>query len=909
MLRALRREGYEVIYEIVDTQDAMRAALERQDWDVITSDHAMPQFSAPAALALAKELRPGVPFIIVSGEIDLNLAVSLMKQGAHDYIQKRELPRLIPAIERELHEAARRRDYENERKRAEENLRTHQLELEMQNEELHRTHRELEISREKYFDLYDLAPVGYLTINEHDLILEVNLTATTLLGSSKGTLIKQSLTHFILPEDQDIYYRLRKRLFESDSPQACELRMRRMNAPSFWVRIEAIRAKDDEGNPVSRIAINDITALKQSEEALRESQAQLKEAHRLAHIGVWQWVMETDTVTWTEEIYRIAGLDPMLPAPSFAELHNIYVPEGMDMLREAVERATKRGEPYQLELKLIRSDGTPRWVNAFGGVTYNDQGRIHGLHGTLQDITDRKQAEEALRQSQEKFRQYFENAPNYIYIVSTEGAILDANPAAVRILGYSSKDELIGRPLLSTVYAPSSRDKARKLLQRWRETGKLENEELRIVTDAGEERTVILNVSAVRDEQGQVLHSVSFQTDITDIKRAELERENLQNQLRQAQKMESVGRLAGGVAHDFNNMLGVILGHTEMALEQVDPAQPIHADLTGILKAAGRSAELIRQLLAFARKQTIAPRVLDLNKTISGMLNMLQRLIGEDISLRWSPAADLWPVKVDPSQIDQILANLCVNVRDAIAGVGKVTIETENSALGEDYCATHGGFVSGEYVRLAVSDSGCGMDKETLSHLYEPFFTTKETGKGTGLGLATVYGIVKQNNGFIHVYSEPGQGTTFTIYLPRHIGKTEQHRREGAPQSVGRGHETILLVEDEPALLELTTKLLKRQSYTVLAASTPGEAIRLAREHRGEINLLMTDVIMPEMNGRDLANNLLALYPHMKRLFMSGYTANVIAHHGVLDEGVHFIQKPFSRKDLADKVREALDQE
>jgi CheY-like chemotaxis protein len=221
----------------------------------------------------------------------------------------------------------------------------------------------------------------------------------------------------------------------------------------------------------------------------------------------------------------------------------------------------------------------------------------------------------------------------------------------------------------------------------------------------------------------------------------------------------------------------------------------------------------------------------------------------------------------------------------------------------------HGGFVSGEYVRLAVSDSGCGMDKETLSHLYEPFFTTKETGKGTGLGLATVYGIVKQNNGFIHVYSEPGEGTTFTIYLTRHIGKTEQDRTSGAPQSIGRGHETILLVEDEPALLELTMKLLKRQGYTVLAASTPGEAILLAREHSGEINLLMTDVIMPEMNGRDLAKNLLALYPHMKRLFMSGYTADVIAHHGVLDEGAHFMQKPFSRKELATKVREALEQE
>ena len=276
----------------------------------------------------------------------------------------------------------------------------------------------------------------------------------------------------------------------------------------------------------------------------------------------------------------------------------------------------------------------------------------------------------------------------------------------------------------------------------------------------------------------------------------------------------------------------------------------------------------------------------------------------------WSgpPGANLWPVKIDPSQIDQILANLCVNARDAIAGVGKVTIETTNIAFDEGYCADHAGFVPGEYVLLAVSDNGCGMDKETLAKLFEPFFTTKEMGKGTGLGLATVYGIVKQNNGFINVYSEPDQGTTFKIYLPRLRGKAEEMRTEGAAGPAMRGQETILLVEDEPAMLELTRTLLEMQGYTVLAASTPGEAIRLAREHAGEIHLLITDVVMPEMNGRDLAKNLLSLYPNLKRLFMSGYTANVIAHHGVLDEGVHFIQKPFSRKDLAAKVREALDQ-
>jgi nitrogen-specific signal transduction histidine kinase/CheY-like chemotaxis protein len=395
--------------------------------------------------------------------------------------------------------------------------------------------------------------------------------------------------------------------------------------------------------------------------------------------------------------------------------------------------------------------------------------------------------------------------------------------------------------------------------------------------------------------------------DITERKQMEEEREKLQNQLTQAQKMETVGRLAGGVAHDFNNMLNVILGYSAMLQSEIEHDKPYVAYINEIQNAAKRSADLTRQLLAFARKQTVAPKVLDINDTIAGMLKMIQRLIGEDIELAWKPGKDPWPVKVDPSQIDQILANLCVNARDAIAGVGKVIIETDNAAFDEAYCSIHTGFLPGEYVLFAVSDNGRGMDAETLSHIFEPFFTTKETGKGTGLGLATVYGVVKQNNGFVNVYSEPGFGTTFKIYLPRHADRALQKTEELRPKTSARGSETILLVEDEQAILKMTTKLLEKMGYSVISASTPGEAIRLAKEHPGRIDLLMTDVVMPEMNGRDLARNLLSIYPDIKRLFMSGYTANVIAHHGVLDEGVHFIQKPFSMDDLAVKLREALE--
>ncbi len=402
---------------------------------------------------------------------------------------------------------------------------------------------------------------------------------------------------------------------------------------------------------------------------------------------------------------------------------------------------------------------------------------------------------------------------------------------------------------------------------------------------------------------------VGVALDITVSKKAEEEKSKLEEQLAHAQKMESVGRLAGGVAHDFNNMLGVILGHAEMAIENMDPAEALlRGNLEEIRKAAERSANLTRQLLAFARKQTVAPKVLDLNATVASMLKMLRRLVGEDVNLVWLPGAELYQVKVDPSQVDQILANLCVNARDAIDGVGRLTIETANSRFDDDYCAAHAEVVPGEYVKLAVTDDGCGMDKATQERIFEPFFTTKGVGKGTGLGLATVYGIVKQNNGFVSVTSEPHKGTTFEIWLPRHV-TAETGTAQAVPISVPvvRGRETILVVEDEPSILDMTKTMLERLGYTVLTANTAREAIRLAGAYTGVIHLLLTDVVMPEINGRDLAKILLTSYPALQRLFMSGHTADVIARHGVLDEGVPFIQKPFSKKDLAARVSEVLE--
>jgi len=523
------------------------------------------------------------------------------------------------------------------------------------------------------------------------------------------------------------------------------------------------------------------------------------------------------------------------------------------------------------------------------------------------DVTARKKAEIALRESEARFRSYFDLPLHGIAITSPGKGWIQVNERVCSMLGYS-REELLHMTWAEVTHPDdlaADAEQFERILAGETDQYRMEK---RFIRKDGTAIWIDLAAGCVRKSDGSVDYFVALLEDISDRKEAEAEKDRLEAQLQQSQKMESVGRLAGGVAHDFNNMLGVILGFADMALMRVNPADPIHEDLEEIRKAAERSADLTSQLLAFARRQTVAPRLLDLNETVGGSLKMLQRLIGENVSLAWAPGPSLWPVRMDPSQISQILANLCVNAKDAITDTGTLRIETENCRITPGHRSDRVEIPCGEYVLLSVGDDGCGMDQETLDRIFEPFFTTKEFGRGTGLGLATIYGIVRQNNGFIDVQSVVGKGTRFLIYLPRYAGADESSAVNGSPDSARRrGDETILLVEDEGAFLKLTKTILEEQGYTVLAAGTPGEAIRLAREHAGEIHLLLTDVVMPEMNGRDLAKNILSLYPSLKRLYMSGYTSDVIADHGVLDSGTHFIHKPFNAPLLTAKVREALD--
>ena len=518
---------------------------------------------------------------------------------------------------------------------------------------------------------------------------------------------------------------------------------------------------------------------------------------------------------------------------------------------------------------------------------------------------------EELEKSEQKFRSLLEGAPMAIF-VHTGFLFSYLNRSACDLFEVSYPSQLTGKHVLDR-FQPSVREIAEKEIEAIYLNKKSVplDERIFLRYDGSEVVAEMTAVPVVFDgKEGGLV----FARDITEQKKAEdaymaaeQARLSLEAQLAQAQKMEAVGRLAGGVAHDFNNMLSVIKGYTELLIETKPKDDPDYALLDEIYRATMRSADVTRQLLAFARKQTIKPVAINLNETVEIMLKTLVRLIGEDIELIWLPSLDVWNVLMDPSQVDQILANFCINARDAIEGVGRITIETQNVSFEKPYSSRNNPIIPGDFVMLSVTDDGCGMDRETTEKIFEPFFTTKKAGEGTGLGLATVYGIIKQNNGFVNVYSEPGRGTTFRVYIPRftgEAGKIIARKKDKIARSKG---ETLLLVEDEASILNMLRKMLSRLGYHIIAANKPSDAVSLAENHEGTIDLLITDVVMPEMNGRELAGKITELYPSIKVLYMSGYTANVIAHSGVLDEGVNFIQKPYSIHDVAARIREVLE--
>ncbi|MFA6291080.1 MAG: PAS domain S-box protein [Victivallales bacterium] len=657
-------------------------------------------------------------------------------------------------------------------------LRVHQIELEMQNEELRRVQTELDTARERYFDLYELAPVGYCTISEQGLILEANLTAATLLGVPRGALVKQLLTRFILKEDQDIHYLHRKQLFEDGEPQTWDLRMLKNDGTIFWGHLVAAAAQATYGSPVCLIAISDITKRKQVEEALRNSEA-----------------------------------------------------------------------------------------------------RIHTLIQTIPDL---------------------------IWLKDTDGLYLTCNTMFERFFGAREADivgktdyDFVGREL-----ADHFREHDLNAMTEGKPTSKEE-----WITFADDGHRVFLDTikTPTYDSGGTLIGVLGIGRDITKRKKDEEEKAILELQLRESQKMDAVGQLAAGIAHDFNNILSVVTGYSHMLLENTGVKAPERAQIEEISRAGERASSLTSQLLVFSRHKPVETRIIDLDAIVSDMEKMLSRLIRKDIVLTRNIGPALWRIKADPGNIEQVIMNLVINASDAMPNGGTLTVETENMIIdNSNSLRQHSDIAPGSYVMLSVSDTGCGMDGSVKEHIFEPFFTTKEVGKGTGLGLATVYGIVKQSNGYIDVQSEVGKGTRFRIYFPQIESEAAVNVKKQKTGIIPRGSETILLTEDKDSLRMMLQEFLHSIGYTVLPACNGKEALELAKLHKGKIHLLFTDVVMPGMNGFELSGEIKKMRPEIKLLFMSGYNEPSDSKT-MMKFSNNFIQKPPNLETLSAKLREILD--
>jgi PAS domain S-box-containing protein len=895
----------------------------------------MPHLSASAALRLLQETRRDIPFIVVSGTIGEDAVVEMMKAGAYDFISKDSLARLIPAIHREIEEAEHRqlfRASEAERKRA----REHERHL----AKVLRSIREVSqfIVREKerkplieavvkslvstrgfqgaWIILTDRLP-GELQFAQAGFPNDAFRRFTSWIEEtrcippcSERSKAENGVVVMCNPANEYVDCRL-SQVYQSFSGLGVCLAYNGSIFGCMGVSVTPEFANDEEEKSLLFDIARDIAfALKGM-----ETDAQRKKFEQ----QLWQsreflrTVLDSTPVRvfWKDKDLKYLGCNL-----AFARDAGFDSPRHIIGKDDFAMNWRDRAEIYRRDDRVIIESGKPMSLFEESQTTpsgktiqlltskvplRDTQGDVIGVLGSYMDITEHKKAERALKEAFDIIN--MSSSVAFTWKNSKEWPVEFVSENVNRLFGYTADEFIKGTVNYLTCIHPEDLPRVSEEVAKYSsQEGTVEfvHKPYRVITKDGTEKVVRDRTVIVRDNEGYITHYRGIIEDITEL-------QNIEAQLAQAQKMEAVGRLAGGVAHDFNNMLSVIIGYCELAMNKVNKEDSLWNYFKEIYAAADRSRGITRQLLAFARKETIAPEALDLNATIEGMLKILQKLVCEDIELIWHPGQVPWPVLMDPFQLDQILANLCVNARDAIANVGKITIETSAMTIDEHYCSERAEFVPGDFVLLSVSDDGCGMDRETMDNIFEPFFTTK-VGKGTGLGLSTVYGIVKQNNGFINVYSEPGHGTTFKIYLPRYSGDISEKQRLVDKQVASGDGKTVLVVEDEMSILKLTEQILSNSNYKVLLAKSPSEALEVAKVHSGEISLLITDVIMPEMNGKELADKLKILRPGIRCLFMSGYTADVIARQGVLDKGIQFIQKPFSTKDLIAKVRAALDQ-
>lgn len=877
ILRMLGQGGYEPRFERVDTPESFIKAIDGEDWECIIADYSMPRFNAFAALSLVRERGLDLPFIVVSGTIGEETAVEAMKAGAHDYLMKGNLARLVPAIEREMREAAVRR----ERERAE---------------------RALLESERRFRALVENSTDGVSLIELDGTLLYTGPSTKRILGYESAEIIGLNIFDLIHPDDLE---RAKSRFIEMirEPGRTIDGLIRIRHRDGLWRWIEHVSKNLVNESSVQAVVSNyrDVSERRLAEESQTRLVAILEATSDFVGISD----LSSRVLYLNRAGRRMTGIEENEDISS--TFVRDYHPEwaARIILDEGIPAAIREGT-WSGETAVRSRDGSERPVSQLILAHKAPDGGVRFLSTIARDITERKGAEEALRLSEKKYRDIFEFAPIGIFQSTSDGRYIAANAALTRILGYDSPEELM-QINTADIYFDSGQRAA--IIDEYDQIGQALDIELLWKKKDGSPVWVQLSAFAVKDERGKTIRYESFVRDVTERKHTQEALQRTEEQLRQSQKMEAVGRLAGGVAHDFNNLLTAIIGCAELIWVQINSNDPLRPTIEEIIKAGERAAALTSQLLAFSRKQMLQPKVLDLNSVVTNLEKMLWRLIGEDIELVTVLAPDLGRVKADPGQVEQVILNLIVNSRDAMPDGGKVIIETSNINLGD--VSSHPDTRPGPYVMMAVSDTGAGMDVETRLRIFEPFFTTKETGQGTGLGLSTVYGIIKQSGGDISVYSEAGAGTTFKIYLPRVEEAAGTERRSGERiskfASMPKGSETVLVVEDDQTVRKLACQALRLSGYHVLEAANAGEALLICERQDGVIHLMLADVIMPQMSGRELAVRLAPMRPEMKTLFMSGYTDNAVFLQGGLEEGVAFIQKPFTPNSLSSKVRRVLD--
>jgi PAS domain S-box-containing protein len=757
--RHLRISGSQVSIDRVANSFEMREALANRDYDVVIADYSVPGFGAIPALKLLKQSGRDIPFIILSGTISEETAVAAMRAGAHDYVLKGNLARLLPAVEREIQEAAARHQ-------------KRQMEA-----ALHQAGEAINVREARLQGIIGSAMDAIISVNDRQRIVVFNQAAEKMFGCPAIEALGSSLDRFLPPQYREIHY-----------------------------------------------------------EHIRQ--------------------------------FGAAGITS----------RSMHSPGILNALRS-------NGEVFPIEATISQ-------VQAGGEKLFTV---------ILRDITERKRTEEALRQSEERLRAMYLHAAVGIEQVGKDGRLLMVNPAFRSLLGYS-ESEMLGKTSKEISHPEDREREARmvaSMLDGKRDFYALEK---RYLHKDGSPVWASVTSSLIKDAAGQPLSRVTIIQDIAERKRAEL----LEAQLQQSQKLESLGQLAGAVAHDFNTLLNIMLGYAGLLLHELPRNDPRRARVEQIEASAQSAAQLTRQLLAFSRKQAFVPQVIDLRRTVEGLQPMLQRLLPEDIQVDVQCSPEPCPIKVDPGQMQQVVLNLATNARDAMPQGGKLTIEVSTVELSDGYAQRHAPMASGRYQMVAVSDTGSGMNSETQAHMFEPFFTTKPPGKGTGLGLSTIYGIVKQSGGDIWVYSEPGLGSIFKVYLPRSSDPIEDAEPLRPPSPNVGGNETILLVEDSGPLRQLTRELLTQVGYVVLEASDGLDAIRLSQAHQGEIHLLLTDVVMPKMRGPEVAMRIVKQRPHTAIILLSGYTEEAVSQMENAGR-MTLIEKPFTADTLLQTVRQLLD--